>query len=533
MGAMQYGLRWASRLARGVRQLRVAAPRAVRRIAMPMLVLGTTACYGQISEPRLRGSWVYEVDAPAAGSRILTVDATFEDAHTERIGLPREMAPYIRDLKVRTGNGFRTVERRGDEWFERSCNWRCTVRYSVDLDALAAGCGDEVDCARRVGEATLSPSLAWLVHPIPRHDVPVTVYARSSSGTPFASGMSAIDDEGRTFAFRSFDLDEGSFTAFGPMRRFRLDVPGDRGSKARIDVAVLGTHTYAMSDAAIRVWIEDAAEVTASLFGRFPVPRATIFVVPAKGEDEVVFGKVLSLAGASVVLVLGDKMQASARHRDWVLVHELFHLGFPTFRGEGRWLGEGLATYYEPVLRARAGWTTPGEVFSQFARNMPRGQPAHGPFAGLAAREDLDTIYWGGALFALAADVRIREETRGKKSLDDALRALLDRGGDATRVWRVRDVVRVGDVATGTNVLSSMYDHYAARGERIDLQGLLASLGVSPNATPANAANIASSSSRSGGAVDGEPDESGPLAWIRRGIVEAPPNPVIAQTTRP
>ena len=259
---------------------------------------------------------------------------------------------------------------------------------------------------------------------------------RTSNVMQFVSGMHPSDESGLAFSFRSYDLDEGSFTAFGPLRHYRVDVSGRTGrTGARVDVAVVGKQKYGMNDEEIREWIGDAAQVVTPLFGRFPVDRTTLFVVPAKGEDEVVFGKVLSLAGASVVLVVGDKMQAAARHRDWVLVHELFHLGFPTFRGEGRWLGEGLATYYEPILRARAGWTTEPEVYRQFARNMPRGMPARGSSAGLAQRDDLDSIYWGGALFCFAADVRIREETRGKHSLDDVMRAALARGGDATKVW--------------------------------------------------------------------------------------------------
>jgi hypothetical protein len=499
---MQYGLRWiGSRLSRLSRQA-----------VMPALVLATSACYRPADDPQSRGSWTYDVVAPEDGSRTLTIQATFEGARTDRLAIGRDLHPYIRDVRVTSGGErFRTVERRGAEWMERSCNWRCTVRYQVNLDEVAASCGDEVDCARRVGSATLSPSLAWLIHPVPRRDVPVKIHVNAPPGR-FASGMNAADESERVFSFRSFDLDEGSFTAFGPMRRSRIELPGKSGESSRLDLVLVGDTSYAMSDAAIRSWVEEAAQTTISLFGRFPVSRATLFVVPAKGEDEVTFGKVLSLAGASVVVVLGDKMPESARHKDWVLVHELFHLGFPTFRGEGRWLGEGLATYYEPVLRARAGWTSEGEIFRQFARNMPRGQPAQPNGAGLSAREDLDTIYWGGALFCLAADVRIREETRGRKSLDDALRAALDRGGDATRVWTVREVLRVGDAATGTNVLSDMYAHYAARGEHIDLEGILASLGVS---------------------TDGrDPDDTRPLAWVRRGIVEVPPQALAQRIIR-
>jgi hypothetical protein len=497
---MQYGLRttaWSSASGIG------------RRVAMPLLVLATAACYRPPTEARQHGSWTYDVDAPTAGSRVVNVEATFDGAHTERLGIPHDSVPWIKDMKVRTGDTYRTVERRGNEWFERACNWRCTLKYKVDLGELATSCGDEVDCARRVGDATLSPALAWLVHPVPRTDVPVKVRIHTQDGAQFATGMNAADSSNRTFTFRSFDLDEGSFTAFGPMRRFHVEVPGAGTNKARIDVAILGNTRYAMPDATIRSWIEESANVTVPLFGRFPVDRTTLFVVPAKGENEVVFGKVLSLAGASVVVVVGDRMPPSARHKDWVLVHELFHLGFPTFRGEGRWLGEGLATYYEPILRARAGWTTDVEVFRQFARNMPRGQGPRGSNAGLSARDDLDTIYWGGALFCLAADVRIREETRGRKSLDDVLRAALERGGDATHVWTVRDVVSLGDATTGTKVLSQMYERHAARGERIDLDSLMTSLGVE---------------------ADGrDVSDARPLSWIRRGIIEGPRREAVAR----
>lgn len=482
-----------------------------RHLAMPLL-LASTACVRPAADARAAGSWSYEVDAPADGSRTVVVEATFDNARTDRLAITRESAPFVRDVQLKNPHGWTTVERRGSQWYEPACMHHCVVRYRIDLGELAAACGDEVDCARRVGDATLSPALSWLAHPSPKTDVPVRVHVRTPNPATFASGMHAVDESGRLFSFRSYDLDEGSFTAFGPLRHYRVDVSGKDGSSgSRVDVAVVGKAKYAMSDDDLKTWVEEATQVVTPLFGRFPVDRTTLFLVPAKGEEEVVFGKVLSLAGASVVVVVGDKMQATARHRDWVLVHELFHLGFPTFRGEGRWLGEGLATYYEPILRARAGWTTEPEVYRQFARNMPRGVPARGSSSpGLAQREDLDSIYWGGALFCFAADVRIREETRGKHSLDDVIRAALARGGDATKVWTVAEVVHLGDQVTGTTVLSEMYDRYAARGERIDLDGLLASLGID----------------RDGPTID--LDEERPLAWVRREIIGRSAKPSLA-----
>jgi hypothetical protein len=500
MGAMQYGLR---------------GPRVLQHLAMPLL-LATTACVRPAVDTRTAGAWSYEVDAPVAGSRIVAVQATFDNARSERLAITRESAPFVRDVQRKTRHGWATVERRGAGWYEPACLRHCTVRYHIDLGEVAAACGDEVDCARRVGDATLSPALAWLAHPSPKTDVPVTVEVRAPDGTQFASGMHAVDETGRRFAFRSYDLDEGSFTAFGPMRRYRVAVNGKgKDTSPRVDVTVVGSHAYTMTDENLREWVDDAAQVVTPLFGRFPVDRASLFVVPATGEDEVVFGKVLSLAGASVVLVVGDKMRAASRQKDWVLVHELFHLGFPTFRGEGRWLGEGLATYYEPILRARAGWTTEAEVYRQFARNMPRGIAARGVSGGLAQRDDLDSIYWGGALFCFAADVRIREETHGRHSLDDVIRAGLARGGDATKVWTVAEVVHLGDEITDTTVLSEMYARFATGGERIDLDALFASLGID----------------RDGGAA--QLDELRPLAWVRRQIVGRGHASIAAKLARP
>ncbi len=474
--------------------------------AMPFLLLGATACARPPIPPQAGGHWAYDVEAPGDGSRTVVVEATFDNARTERLAIGKDVAPYVRDVQVRHGDTYRTVYKRGTDWFEPSCTSHCTIRWRVDLGEMAAGCGDEVDCARRVGDATLSPALAWMLHPSPKSDVPVRVRVHTPMATRFMTGMNESADLGAGYTFRAHDLDEGAFTAFGPMRRYRVDTTGGSGpGSARIDVSVVGDTRYAMGDEAMKTWISDAANVVTSLFGRFPVDKASLFVVPAPGEDEVVFGKVLSLSGASVVLVVGDRMPATSRHADWVLVHEMFHLGFPTFRGEGRWLGEGLATYYEPILRARAGWTSEVDVYKQFARNMPRGAGKGSRALPLAQRDDTDSIYWGGALFCLVADVRIREETRGRRSLDDVVRASLARGGDATRVWTVAEVVKLADQITGTTVVSDMVDRYVQHGDRIDLEGLLFALGV-------------------------EKDESGlvaledarPLSWVRKGIVGTP-----------
>jgi hypothetical protein len=250
-----------------------------------------------------------------------------------------------------------------------------------------------------------------------------------------------------------------------------LPLPG-----ASVDVALLGP-PLAMTDDAALDWVRNGAGCVAGLFGRFPVD-ATVFVIPVAGADQVVFGRTLSLAGASVALLFGADTRALSAHDDWVVVHELFHLGTPTFVGEGHWLEEGLATYYEPILRERAGWMSEADLWRHFVEEMPRGvRRAESP-PRIEDRDDIDSTYWGGALFALLADIRILQETRQQRSLDDALRASLVREGDTTHQVRVQDFLRTCDDATGTRALARLYMEFAEQGAPVDLDALWRSLGI-------------------------------------------------------
>src|SRR3954469_2533563 len=131
MGAMQYLLRG-------------------RHLAMPLLLLAT-ACVRPATDSRASGSWTYEVEAPAEGSRVVGVEVTFDNARTDRLIIARESTPFMRDVQVKTGSGYRSVEHRGSGWYEPTCVRHCTIRYKIDLGEVAQACGDEVDCARRVG----------------------------------------------------------------------------------------------------------------------------------------------------------------------------------------------------------------------------------------------------------------------------------------------------------------------------------------------------------------------------------------------
>jgi hypothetical protein len=422
---------------------------------------------------------VYVIAPPAAGSWVLRVEATFERSPSARLVAP-EAGDALREVALSRDGVVVSLSRDEGGFLAPDCTSRCTVRYALDLDALASSC-HRMDCERRVGDSVLGRASSVLLRPEPLGDAILRLRVGGGDADRFATGLRRDPDGGYVFGAR--ELGEASFTAFGSLRQRRLEVPG-----ARLDVVSLG-RPLAMGDPAMLRWMQESAACVANLFGRFPTD-ATVFVVPVPGARQVVFGRVMSLAGASVALLFGDETLAASSREDWVVVHELFHLGCPSFVGEGHWLEEGLATYYEPVLRERAGWMTEADLWSHFAREMPRGLRVAGEPLALEERDDIDSTYWGGALFALVADVRIRRATANARSLDDVMRAVLAREGDATHTTTVAAFVRIGDEATGTRELADVYESWARRGENIDLGSLWRDLGVRDRRTAPGGADL-------------------------------------------
>lgn len=435
----------------------------------------------------------YEVTAPAPGSWTLEVEAHISGAATPRLD-DEEAGASLTRVRLVEGGAERDVPRAGEGWWAPSCRGTCTLRYQVDLEALTSNC-HHMDCARRVGDAVIGTAAVWMLRPETAGDATFRVHLH---GDPARSATGLRPDGQGGYVFRGHELGEASYTAFGALRRARVDVPG--GS---LDAVLLGP-PLAMGDAAALAWIHDAAACVGRLYGTFPA-SATVFVVPVKGADEVVFGRVLSLAGGSVALYFGADTPAKAARTDWVVVHELSHLGTASFMGEAHWLEEGLATYYEPILRERAGWMREDQLWAHFAGQMPRGEHKDGEPPSLEDRDDIDSTYWGGALFALLADVAIRRASNGARSLDDVMRAVHDRLGDATHATTVPEFLRVADEAAGSTAVSDTYRTFAMGGQAEPVTALLHDLGVVP--APEGAVHL---------------DDSTPLAAVRRGISTGP-----------
>lgn len=224
-------------------------------------------------------------------------------------------------------------------------------------------------------------------------------------------------------------------------------------------------------------WVQAAADAITTFYGHFPVPHLTLVVRSAYGSS-VRHGVTYAKGGGLIRVSVGRDAPPESLKDDWVLTHEMTHLAFPNMPDDQHWIEEGLATYIEPVARAQAGQLTAAEVWRSFIRDMPQGEPESGD-RGLDNTHTWGRTYWGGALFCLLADVRIREHTKDRKGLQDALRAILDNGGTVDQDWDIKKALAVGDRATGTSVLEDLYRHMRNAPAPVDLGQLWKTLGLS------------------------------------------------------
>lgn len=228
-------------------------------------------------------------------------------------------------------------------------------------------------------------------------------------------------------------------------------------------------------------WIETAARAVSEYYGKFPVARARVLVVPIADERGVLTGTSWGDVDgfpAFTRMRLGQHTTKQTLASDWTMTHEFVHTALPSLSPDHHWLEEGLATYVEPIARAQIGTLSPEQAWGGMVRDMGKGEPQPGE-DGLDNTHTWANTYWGGALFCLIADVSIREKTGNKKELQDALRGILADGESIADEWPLSKVLEVGDRATGTSVLADLYRKMGnAPYAPVDLISLWKQLGI-------------------------------------------------------
>lgn len=226
----------------------------------------------------------------------------------------------------------------------------------------------------------------------------------------------------------------------------------------------------------LRTWVERSAHIVADYYGRFPAPLVVLNLQSAEGGG-VGGGRTISDSGLTIHVRVGRTATSDGLADDWVLVHEMVHLALPELGRQHDWLAEGLATYVEGVARAQFGNRAIADVWAEDRHSMPMGLPRNGE-GGMDQTPTWGRIYWGGALYCLQADIAIREQTGNRVGLQTALRAILTGTGGYRFDRDIDEVLRIGDAATGTRVLGTLYQQIKTTPKYSDLDSMWSRLGV-------------------------------------------------------
>ena len=353
------------------------------------------------------------------------------------------------------------------------------IAWSVDLERLT-GQGRWRRPADRVGQDLLVTPGALLLRPaLWTEGVLASIRFQMPEGLREAVPWPRTHD-GEGYVLDRHALRLESKIAFGRFTLEPLPVPG-----AVIDVAVLDAPHRATA-AGIRAWIQRAAEAVALLYRTFPAPRllALVYAVPSRGES-VLFGTAMRGGGAHITLMLSSTARDEELVGEWVGVHEMTHLGMPWTFDSDAWFQEGFVTYYQEMLRARAGLRTEQETWQNLHEGFGRGLRSGGERTLSAESREMHRhhtyhrVYWGGAAIALLMDVELRRRFPGRWCLDDLMQFWRRmHGGTAHGAATAEALMRAADRRLGQALCVPLSDRYLGSATFPDLAALYAELGV-------------------------------------------------------
>lgn len=250
------------------------------------------------------------------------------------------------------------------------------------------------------------------------------------------------------------------------------------GSELRVTVVDVPD---AQRRAELQQWIVEVADAALTAFGRYPLGSARVRIMQIDSDDDspVPWGQTRRRGDAAVLLYVRRDATLRELRADWTAIHELSHLFHPYLGGDGRWLSEGLASYYQNVLRARAGLLTPEQAWRLLEAGFGRGrrESSDAPLVELSrSHRGTMRVYWAGAAFWLEADIALRRDHSSR--LDEVLARYSACCLRGTGEVPPRMFLAKLDELSGTRVFSQLHERYAESREFPPLDAAYRALGI-------------------------------------------------------
>ena len=377
----------------------------------------------------------------------------------------------------------------GSPW--RAKNWRAgeCLSYSADIGAIA---DQHADDGTRFGRTILTDPQHWLL----RADVQGDAGASASIELPPDWSVSAPwrevarDDRNTRFHIPDTPSDWSATLAVGHLQEQRIELAG-----GALRVAFL-FEADTMQREKLLEWLRRVGGALLTAYGRMPLVDVQVTLVSIDDTSlpfrfaaflqpaAVLGGESARGQGNGLQLVIDPSRKPQEFAEDWTAIHELSHLTHPYLGDRGSWLAEGLATYYQNVLRARGGLLSEKQAWERLASGFARGAQSSSRRTLEEAASDMSKsheflrVYWAGAAYWLTVDRDLRRASSGALNLESVLSRFRDCCLPAYRQWKPEDFVARLDALADVTTFSSRYREFAAMRQFPDWEAVYRDLGI-------------------------------------------------------
>jgi hypothetical protein len=210
-------------------------------------------------------------------------------------------------------------------------------------------------------------------------------------------------------------------------------------------------------------WLKSVGASMTSVYGKLPLNTIIIEFIPyRKANEPVPFAKVIRWPHQGIAFYVNPSLPLSDFINDWTAYHEFSHLMIPYPGDDAMWFSEGLASYYQNLVMARADILSPvaawQKIYAGFVRGANDNRRPDLTLGELSPKmwknRSFMRVYWSGAFYFMSVDIALREKG---SSLDAVLRDLQQCCLHKSQDWNVTQLIQTMDELSDSRIFSEQY----------------------------------------------------------------------------
>ena len=304
------------------------------------------------------------------------------------------------------------------------------------------------------------------LEPVGHRNAPATVRFVVPPGWRIATALRDTSDPS-TYTAPDYDTLVDAPTLLGAFDLYRFDVDGTPHFVVQKSVAPIPADVVAAGTARFATMVRTAR----AIFGSLPYEKYLVFMLPGTRDPES------NAAGSLEHLNAYVTASGPLRELPQPSAHEFFHVWnvkrirpaemWPYDYSRPNetpslWVSEGLTSYYGALVNYRAGFIDDATFLARFGRAMGgiEGNDARRYLspsdASISTWLGYDTpvafgisYYTQGEVLGALLDLSIRHDTRGRRGLDDVMRALYTQFYQKGKGFTPSDMIRTVGTAAG------------------------------------------------------------------------------------